>query len=470
MKNINLRIIYLVALFGFISCDDQLDLVPTDILVEQSVFADIKTAESALSDVYHKLFVASSGGTHVIADASLSYVGLQYNSPYYNYTGGNLTATDYEVENIWREYYEVINVANVFVHKLPVYGDYNEDVELQHIAEAKFSRAYAYWMLLSYYGNGALTGNKAGLCVPLQLTPYDGFNQENLLERSTNEVVFNQIIMDLSEAVIDLPEVQGEHLLTRARATRATAFAMISRVQLYNKNYQECIEASNEVLSNDNYRLDSNLLNLFPMNNTGNSSSFSDEVIFGFPVSSNNGNFQFGTHSIYYRNKYQWMDADFINSMDQNDKRRTELVYEGNPLITNPISKFEKTTFKFNNPDQRDDMKIIRLAEIILNKAEALAELNGVNEESVNLLNKIRNRSGLDSFGLGDFSLKQELLDAIHSERIVEFAFEGRGRFDHIRTGRALRNPNLTEEQKIFPIPQRDIDLSDGKLIQNPGY
>lgn len=470
MKNLKIKIVYLIVLLGFISCDDQLDLVPTDILVEQSVFADIETAESALSDVYHKLFVASTGGTHVIADASLDYVGLQDNSPYYNYTGENLTATEYEVERIWQRYYEVINVANVFIDKVPVYGNYNETVELQHVAEAKFNRAYAYWMLLCYYGHGSLIGNSAGLCVPLQLKPYNGFNAEDVLERSTNETVYNQIIQDLTEAIIDLPILQETHLLTRARATKASAQAMLSRVQLYNKNYQASIDAADEVFSNGNYMLDSNLLNLFPANNAGNSSSFSSEVIFGFPVSSNNGNFQFGTHTIYYRNKYQYVASSFINSMDENDKRRTELIYEGNPFITNPFTKFEKATFKFNNPDQRDDIKVIRLAEVILNKAEALAEINGVNNESVTLLNQIRVRSGINSYDLIDFSSKQDLLDAIHHERIIEFAFEGRGRFDNIRTGRPLRNPNLSEDLKTLPIPQREIDLSEGTLVQNPGY
>ncbi len=470
MKKLNSTIVSFFILTGFISCDNQLDLVPTDVLVEQSVFADIQTAESALSNIYFKLYESSTGATHVIADASLNHVGLNNGSSLYNYTGGNISVTDGAVEAIWQKYYEVINIANVFIDKVPVFGIYNEVIKNQHIAEAKFNRAYAYWALLCYYGHGSLTGNSQGLGLPLQLLPYEGFTEENLIARSTNEEVYTQIIKDLTEAIIDLPEVYSDNIKTRARATKATAYAMLSRVHLYKRDYQACLETSNSMLAYSNYQLDPDLLNLFPLNLSGVSSRFSNEIIFGFPASSNNGNFQFGIHNIGYRNKSIWADNDFINSMDPNDKRRTELIYEGNPLITNPTIKLRKTTFKFNNPDERDDIPVIRLAEILLNKAEALAQIDGVNLESVTILNEIKERSGLLPVVMSDFSSKEELLAELYRERYLETVFEGRARFDFIRTNRPLRNENLTEDQKTFPIPQREIDISGGKLIQNPGY
>lgn len=470
MRKIHIKIVSLFIITSFISCDSQLDLAPTDILVEESVFSDIQTAESALADIYNKLFVAATGPTLVVADASVEYLGLQDNSSYHNYSGDNLSATDWQVENIWMRFYEVINVSNVFIDKIPIYGTYKEEIEKQHMAEAKFNRAYSYLMLLNYYGDGSLIGNFEGLGVPLQLTPYEGFTDADLLPRSTNGQIYDQIILDLNEAIVDLPVIHTDEIKTRARATKATAYALLSRVYLYKRDYQNCVDAANQMLTYPIYNLDPDLLNLFPSNPSGTTSFFSDEVIFGFPVSSNNGNFQFGTHSIYYRNKYQWADADFINSMDPNDKRRTKLIYQGNPLITNPITKFEKTTFKFNNPDQRDDIHVIRLAEILLNKAEALAQLNGVNIESITILNQIKERSGISLVDMSDFNSKEELLEELHQERYIETAFEGRGRFDFLRTDRNLRNPNQSENKKVFPIPQHDIDLSQGILVQNPGY
>lgn len=470
MKHIYIKITSFILLLGSMSCDNQLDLAPTDVLIEKEVFETVENAEAALSDVYYKLFLASTGPTHVIPDASLPYVGLPTTTTYSKYFGGNLDALDSEVANIWTEYYEVINVANVFIDKVPVFGTYDEATELQHIAEAKFNRAYAYWALLCFYGHGALTGNLEGLCVPLQLKPYEGFNSSNLVPRSTNDVIYTQIINDLTDAIVDLPDTYGNNVKTRVRATKTTAQALLSRVHLYKRNYQACVDASDEVLANTSYKLEPELLDLFPLNEQGTTSNFSDEVIFGFPVSSNGGNFQYGTHAIYYYYKYIWVDTDFIESMDPMDKRRTDLIYEGNPYDTNPNTVNEKTTYKFNNPDQRDDIQVIRLAEVLLNKAEALAQLNGVNTESVSILNEIKERAGLTLVQESDFSTKEELLTAIYDERYFETAFEGRGRFDFIRTNRPLRNPNLAENQKIFPIPQREIELSGGILKQNPEY
>lgn len=470
MKKIILKMLSLVAIVGFYSCDSELDIAPTDILIEQEVFSDRATAESALAGVYNKLFRASVGSTYVIGDASLPYVGLPENSSYANFFDGNLISDNTTVGEIWRGYYEAINLANVFIARIPEVGTYEETIERQHIAEAKFNRAYAYWALLSFYGSKALIGNPDGLGVPLQLNPYNGFNDSDLIPRSTNAEVYAQIVKDLTEAFEDLPLTHDTALKTRARATKGTAQAMLSRVYLYNKKYELCVSASDEVLANSNYELQSDLLDVFPPNEEGTTSSFSEETIFGFPVSGNNGNFQFGPHGIYFYNKNYWATSDFINSMDPNDKRRTELIFKGNPNITNPIRAKEMTTFKFNNNYQRDDIQVIRLAEIMLNKAEALAQLNGVNATSVDLLNDIKERAGLDPVAVDDFGTKAELLDALYRERYVETAFEGRARFDFIRTDRPLRVGTLTDDQKTFPIPLREIELADGILVQNPGY
>jgi len=227
MKKIFIKAIFLALITAISSCDKQLDLAPTDIIVEESVFADIQTAEAALSGIYYKLATASTGGNYIIGDASLEYVGLKNISSFHNYTSGNLSVTDAQVENTWKGFYEVINGANVFISKVPQYGKYDKTIQLQHIAETKFCRAYSYWTLLCYYGNGALTGNRNGLCVPLRLKPYNGFNTSELLERSTNNEVYSQIIADLNEAIPDLPESHSDILKTKSRATKAMAIAWL---------------------------------------------------------------------------------------------------------------------------------------------------------------------------------------------------------------------------------------------------
>jgi starch-binding outer membrane protein, SusD/RagB family len=472
------RVVYFIILLMpciLYSCNKQLNLAPTDKLVESKVFSDATTAESALASVYDQTYQAATGDQWVIADVSLPYVGLPVGHPLTAFFGGLIDPTNSDVQNIWSGFYGTINAANVFVTKIPVYGKYALSLEKQHIAEAKFIRAYCYFKMLCYYGHGALTGNMSDMGLPVRLAPYDGFSQKDLIPRANNGTVYKQIIKDLTEAVPDLPSLYlnrgvTDWVKTCSRATKAAAWALLSRVYLYKQDYANVVLATDSVQAFSVYLIDPDLTNVFPANHTGTNSYFSKEVIWGFPASSNNGNSQFGIHGMFYYDKFYWADSAFVSSFNPNDKRRTQLIFGGNPLDTNPNTKDKKTTFKFNNPDQRDDIKVIRLAEVYLNKAEALAQLNGINNESLSLLNTIRQRAGLNPFNTGDFSSKEAFINEILAERYVELAFEGMGRFDYMRTGRNLRNPNLTADQKIFPIPKIEIDITNGVLQQNPGY
>jgi hypothetical protein len=120
--------------------------------------------------------------------------------------------------------------------------------------------------------------------------------------------------------------------------------------------------------------------------------------------------------------------------------------------------------------DSDVDFPILRYADVLLMYAEALNE-QGKTAEALPFLNQIRKRAGLaDKTGLNqaDFRL------AIEQERRVEFAFEGHRWYDLIRTNRqqivlSAKGLAIKEFHKLFPIPQREVDLN-ANLAQNPGY
>jgi hypothetical protein len=91
------------------------------------------------------------------------------------------------------------------------------------------------------------------------------------------------------------------------------------------------------------------------------------------------------------------------------------------------------------------------------------------------LLNAIRQRSfptGLKpaAFTAASFATPNDLINAILKERKWELAFEGHDMFDNIRTGVAP-NAALTDQNKwVYPIPKREIDLTNGLITQNPGF
>src|SRR5690606_22338288 len=108
-------------------------------------------------------------------------------------------------------------------------------------------------------------------------------------------------------------------------------------------------------------------------------------------------------------------------------------------------------------------------------RSEALNELNGPNQESVDLLNLIRQRADVPLYDLSDFPDKDSFRDAMLQERGWEFVAEGFRRIDLRRQGRQISAAvergatNAKEYMTLFPIPQREIDANPN-LDQNPGY
>jgi hypothetical protein len=108
----------------------------------------------------------------------------------------------------------------------------------------------------------------------------------------------------------------------------------------------------------------------------------------------------------------------------------------------------------------------------LLIHAEAANE-NGKTADALKSLNLVRNRAGLAN---STATTQAEIRDAIWKERFVELAMEHDRVFDLRRQGRAgtvmrAHGKNYIDGvHDLYPIPQRQIDLSGGKMTQNPGY
>jgi hypothetical protein len=137
-------------------------------------------------------------------------------------------------------------------------------------------------------------------------------------------------------------------------------------------------------------------------------------------------------------------------------------------------------TYKYPGRNQvgLDNPRLIRLAEVILNKAEAHARL-GQDADARTEVNKIKSRANITT--LDGATTGAALITEIKQERRRELAFEGHRWFDIKRYGEALvvndcirTNPNacnLAAGNFLFayPIPRREINANPN-IQQNEGY
>jgi hypothetical protein len=127
-------------------------------------------------------------------------------------------------------------------------------------------------------------------------------------------------------------------------------------------------------------------------------------------------------------------------------------------------------------PQFGHNRRILRYADVLLMAAEVLNE-NNKPAEALIYLNMVRERAreGNDNI-LPDVTTmdQDELRDLILLERRRELALEGHRFWDLVRTGKAesFLGPLgfIGGKHELFPIPQSEIDLSQGTLTQNPNW
>lgn len=480
------------------ACSDRLQIEPEGILTEDQVYSSAQTSEMMLGSAYYSYMEEAVGDRYTYGDITTS--NLDYKEGFSSVFNEPEIGT---AEYFWTGRYETINIANNIILKIEEFAEYEEELAQQYIAEAKFIRALCYFDLLKFYGEGALTDQMDGLGVPLQLVNYDGSGIYDYLSRSTNAAVYEKIVKDLNEAIPALPEVYETEVKTASRATASSASALLSRVCLYMRDYESCIEAANQVAApltsgSNVFDLESDLRVLYPTDPSTKVKGFCSEDLFNLPITANlsvsySTSTNRGKNNIVFASANIWAGqtlADaFVNPLDlrkvqlliqgwdSNDQPKDAFDEDGNQLEElNNLGEWEKVTlytYKFASAGE-DNVPMIRVAEVYLNKAEALVHRDGLSQEAVDMLNAVHLRANPTDVGyqLTDFASPDELLNRILLERRLELMFENHERYDLIRTGRAdqLKNPDLTEDQLVLPIPQIEVDLSSGIIEQNKAY
>lgn len=502
-----LKIITIIIATCFIlSCE--LDFAPENTMVDEIVYKDAATTEAALLGAYTRMNsllsgaptgvnnYASQGYVYRFAEVGTPTLTLRDNSAFSAMETAAYTQDDKDgyILIMYKTAYNAIDYVNNIIVKVEKYGDYDTELMKQHIAEAKFIRAYEYFVLLEIFGDGALIGEEDNLGVVIRNMPYEGYNPNEVQPRATIKETYEFIIADLKMALEYLPDGALNSLNSRAKASKVAANALLSRVYLSRgsfKGNEEYIRLAanyaDAVIDNTqgvSFIEDANhyFTDMFPYNPTNketNIQNFSNEVILLEPSYSKVQAYANGIGNSYFNKISYYVGDEFAALYEQEDVRGyipvkadetpKSLIWQG----SNTSNPKEKTTYKYNNGEGYNNVIYFRLSELLLTKAEAKARLEGINQASVDLLNQIRTRAynaKIEPYKIGDFASKEELIATILEERLKELAYEGQTRFDFIRTGRNLNVANLPDNRKILPIPDYEIRISNGVVKQNSGF
>lgn len=467
MRTLHIKILG-VLLTGavLVSCNKKLDLAPEGTLTQNALLSDSANVAAFLAGAYISLWNGCNGDEYLMGDIATG-ISQSYSTMY---VIGSYDPLNTTTETFWDNNYATVNLANTVITELSASADFSLALQRQYISEAKFIRAYSYFNLLRLYGDGALQQKMGNPGVVLNLQAFAGYTSGQSIPRSTNGQIYAQILQDLDDAVIGLPAGHTTDLMERSHATPGSARALAARVNLYMGNYDSCVALCDQVLNDPNYKLMPSITAVFPNNTSGAGSyPFNPEIIFAFPSSYNNDPTQYAYNNLYYDYGYTTVSDSFRMTYQAGDIRNTAMFDTIAPYGSSMI-----IPIKFSDPYDKDNLVMIRLPEMILDKAEALVDLNGVNQTLVDLLNSIHQRSFLPGqapppYTLSSFASPGSLINQILQEREWEFALEGHDRFDRIRLGKQP-NPLLPANKYALPIPQSEIDITGGMIIQNPGY
>lgn len=484
MKKIYISMFVLAALFFTGCADDYLDVDQTEAISTGDIelFNNNTGATTFVTAIYNKFLDWDTtsfgwiGLTSITTDdadkgSSPSDVGTDkdvLDALTYN-------ASNPSSEGNFKAYYAGINRCNQALNIIPQLDKADAALRARLIGEAKFMRAFMYFTLVKCYG---------GVPIVDHLPNPSSLEDKNmLLTRKSAAEVYAFIEADLNDAIAALPLKSAYAADEKARVSKGSAYALLAKVNLYQKNWQKVVDNCNQVTG---YSLVPDYASMFRLSGeNGPESIFEINGVGAVPAK---GIKQYSqVQGARGTGGWGWgfntPSQSLVNAYEPGDVRKAAtIIFRGTTLydgrvvpttVDNERYNYKAYSSNYSGADDSDaNVIFIRYAEVLLMKAEALNEL-GQTSEAIPLLNQIRNRAKLPNT---TFSSQDDIRKAIWRERRVELAFEFDRFFDLVRTGQAKTafaadGKTFTEgKNELFPIPESFLTEAKGLSSQNPGY
>ena len=488
------RIILLAIVPALLACSAFLDEKPqaditrqaTQTSEEESAYVAASEAEASLKGAY-ALFKAD------IYEACQFYLGdcMTDNC----YIGGDgiaeeqfdniaLTATNKQVDVMWSQYYDILGAATNVIENVKLMDDnmiLPED-RVAITAEARFIRAWVLFDIVRLWGAAPMT---LELIPSITVENLDRWYPVMYPERTSEEKIYDPILVDLddTEVIANLESKSvGAFKATKGAAYGLKAMVYATRGAKSGRPYDKVVEYCDKVIA-EGYSLVPNFEDLWTV-----AGKFSSESIFElyFSNEAEQHNWAYwilltevsGSVKVTWR-RYCTPTQDLLAKFDKaKDSRYASSIYWGKvPYDTYYPANNYPLAYKIRQKES--DIILLRLADVLLLKAEALVEL-GQPKDAVKIVNDIRDRAGVAPL---DENMSQDAARlAVENERQLELLLEGKRWFDLVRNDRFeevmklahdkngnLRFTDIPTWRRLLPVPQGQIDINE-RLTQNEGY
>ena len=481
--------LYILSLFCVltgVACTDVIDRTPQGEYTLENFFQTEEQAVQSVNATYNQLrqwqthVFSYIGMTDIVSDdadkGSIPSDGF-FLQEIDDFT---LTSTNVGPKTVWAGYYTGIFRANLAIARIPDVPTMDEALRTRLIGEARFLRGYYYFNLVRWFGD-----------VPLILDP---FPETFEIPRSPTAEVYAQIEADFQAAADVLPA--SYPAVDAGRVTNGAARAMLAKVALTQEDFQTAADLAQEVINSGQYELLPSYSQIFTEAGENSSESIFEVQAAAFEIGGGGSQYN-EVQGVRSANNLGWgfnrPSDDLVASFEAGDPRRDatvlyvgEVLPDGSAVVQdNPNIDGERFNQKAFVPDHPGgngngpgNIRVFRYADLLLIAAEALNEI-GQPEQALVYLNQVRARArGTSTTVLPDVTTtdQADLRNIVYRERRSELALEQQRWFDLVRTGRAAQvmkplRPNFTEgKNELFPIPQTEVDLSQGALVQNPNY
>ncbi|MBS1668226.1 MAG: RagB/SusD family nutrient uptake outer membrane protein [Bacteroidetes bacterium] len=496
MKKYNCLFLILAVLTLF-SCNKTLDPKVYSSLTNSNAFHTQSDAIAAVNAVYARLkgpVVGDNFDYWTVRHFALTDLTTDIGHCSYGGDPGQLSLAQWSSANgllaeDWRQIYKLVSDANNAIYNISAMTTITDASKTQFLAEIKFLRALAYMDLTDAWGPVILATEKDIAAPAYTSQP----------KPSSVDAIDTLLISDLTAAASSLPldYVSNSIYSTNdvGRATKGAALTLLMKLYLRQHEWQKVVDLSQQIMSLNIYSLYPSYLGLFTEDN-----KWCSENIFSVLSDANTNGTELMNHFgplnhpvVQNRWQYYAVSWDFWNSFDSSDDRKWCFYpnYKGvdNLIHTNPptlgaapppgffympdiaTKKYADSLGSVASYYDGHSVDILRYADVLLSRAEALNELNGPTAESISLINQVKARSHAKLLNLADYD-QSSLRDAILQERGWEFFYEGKRRADLIRMNKydVLVNAYLQRigqpanivmpKNKYFPYPLNQVNVN----------